>query len=485
MKILSLLVALIFVSSIFAAESDVLVLTKDNFDTTVNNADIILVEFYAPWCGHCKKLAPEYAIAAEKLKKNDPPVLLANVDATVDGELASRFGVKGYPTLKIFRRGSVSDYGGPRDANGIVSYMEKQAGASAKPLASADAVTAFIEAGNDKRDLSIVGFFSNKDSSASKNFQRVADSLRDHFRFAIVQSADVAQKLGQKDNTVVIFKDTDDKTVVYGGAETVEALTSWVWDLSVPSVGELTKDNLIRYTRKNLPILKIFIDTVWTGPNLKRTKYYLNRLKKVAEEVGKKLSFVLVNKKDFTDELSKFGVDTKQEAGVAIDDFANSLKYRFTHDFSVDKLVQFGKDFLSGKLKPYIKSEPVPAKQDGPVTVVVGETFNNIVMDPTKDVMIEIYAPWCGHCKKLEPIYNELAQKLNKDVSNVVIAKMDGTVNDSPHAKYQAKGYPTILFAPANNKDNPIAFSGEREVQAMYDWIKSKSSAWTPKKDEL
>ena len=61
-----------------------------------------------------------------------------------------------------------------------------------------------------------------------------------------------------------------------------------------------------------------------------------------------------------------------------------------------------------GKVKPYIKSQPVPKRQTGPVKVVVAKNFDEIVRDPTKDVLIEMYAPWCGHCKKLEPVYKVL-----------------------------------------------------------------------------
>lgn len=74
--------------------------------------------FFSFRCGHCKKLKPEYAKAAELIKDNEPPVVLAKVDCTEAGkETCQKFSVTGYPTLKIFRNGDFSqEYNGPREA---------------------------------------------------------------------------------------------------------------------------------------------------------------------------------------------------------------------------------------------------------------------------------------------------------------------------------------------------------------------------------
>lgn len=110
--------------------SHVEVLTPGNFDSIALNPDkAVLVEFYAPWCGHCKSLEPKYEIAGAAFA-GEEDVVIAKVDADAHRDLGTRFGVSGFPTLKFFGKGAVEveGYEGGRDEQSIVDFMNEQAG---------------------------------------------------------------------------------------------------------------------------------------------------------------------------------------------------------------------------------------------------------------------------------------------------------------------------------------------------------------------
>ncbi|KAL4147106.1 hypothetical protein PRNP1_010862 [Phytophthora ramorum] len=138
----------------YGPRDSVVVLTEKNFEKEVlQSPDYWLVEFYAPWCGHCKQLEPEYKAAAKNLKKH---ARLGAVDATVHQQLAHKYQVKGYPTIKEFgaKKKRPSDYRGGRTTREIVQYVKSSP--EAKKLGVSGANVATLEFGK-------VHAFLNKD----------------------------------------------------------------------------------------------------------------------------------------------------------------------------------------------------------------------------------------------------------------------------------------------------------------------------------
>lgn len=129
MKIIALLAVLV----LGLVSAQVVDLTPENFDKLVDGSRPAFVEFFAPWCGHCKKLAPEYEIVGEAFAKTD--VLIAKVDADQHRELGNRFDIHGFPTLKFFPKGkkdSPVKYESGRSAEDIINWINKETGANGR-----------------------------------------------------------------------------------------------------------------------------------------------------------------------------------------------------------------------------------------------------------------------------------------------------------------------------------------------------------------
>lgn len=139
---------------------DVVELTDKNFKKLVlQSDDMWLVEFFAPWCGHCKNLEPHWKKAASELKGK---VKLGAVDATVHQELAQEYGIRGYPTIKYFPAGpknSPEEYDGGRTSDDIVSWATEKHGESIPPPELIQITKAsHLEEQCEKKSLCVVAF---------------------------------------------------------------------------------------------------------------------------------------------------------------------------------------------------------------------------------------------------------------------------------------------------------------------------------------
>uniref|UniRef100_A0A1L8EE44 Protein disulfide-isomerase n=1 Tax=Haematobia irritans TaxID=7368 RepID=A0A1L8EE44_HAEIR len=471
-----------------AAESDVLELTDDNFSSTLASHETTLVMFYAPWCGHCKRLKPEYAKAAEIVKDDDPPITLAKVDCTEGGkETCNKFSVSGYPTLKIFKGDEVSqDYNGPREAAGIAKFMRAQVGPASKDIATVADLDKFLGA----KETTIFGYFKDIDSKLAKTFLKFADKNREKYRFGHSSNSDVLEKAGETDAIVLIraphlSNKFEENTAKFEGSSESD-LSTFVKDNFHGLVGHRTQETVRDF--KN-PLITAYYSVDYVK-NVKGTNYWRNRVLKVAKEFAGKLNFAISAKDDFQHELNEYGYDFVGEKPVILARDAKNLKYALKEEFSVENLRDFAEKLLEGELEPYIKSEPIPEDNSAPVKVAVAKNFDEVVMNNGKDTLIEFYAPWCGHCKKLTPIYDELAEKLQDE--DVVIAKMDATANDVP-PEFNVRGFPTLFWLPKDSKNKPVSYNEGREVDDFIKFISKHSTnalkgydrSGKPKKTEL
>jgi len=105
------------------AESDVIVLTDTNFAEQTANGEWVL-EFYAPWCGFCKSLAPTYEELATSLKPDN--INVAKIDCTVEKQLMKRFGIRGFPTIKFLSSSTnqVAEYKGSRTLESMKNFAK-------------------------------------------------------------------------------------------------------------------------------------------------------------------------------------------------------------------------------------------------------------------------------------------------------------------------------------------------------------------------
>lgn len=121
--------------AIVTANSAVLDLIPKNFDDVVlKSGKPTLVEFFAPWCGHCKKLAPVYEELAATFEFAKNKVQIAKVDADAEKDLGKRFGVGGFPTLKWFdgKSDTPIEYNGNRDLESLTEFITDKTGVRPK-----------------------------------------------------------------------------------------------------------------------------------------------------------------------------------------------------------------------------------------------------------------------------------------------------------------------------------------------------------------
>jgi len=260
------------------------------------------------------------------------------------------------------------------------------------------------------------------------------------------------------------------ETITMEGDFTQENIEKFFSTERFPLIDEIGPENYKLYMDRGLPITWLAID----ADNQAAKDAMLVEAAKYKGE----LSVVWVDAVKFKQHVEG-NLGIKSNPGVMIVRDSDNKKFKFEGDATnADELAAFFSGYADGSLAPFLKSQPVPENNDGDVTVIVGKNFEEVALNPNKHVLVEFYAPWCGHCKKLAPIWDELGAKFADD-DRVTIAKVDATENDTQES---VQGFPTIYYYGPDNAS--VKYEGGRELDNFTDYLEARLPA-AETKDEL
>ncbi|XP_057583225.1 LOW QUALITY PROTEIN: protein disulfide-isomerase-like [Hippopotamus amphibius kiboko] len=326
----------------------------------------------------------------------------------------------------------------------------------------------------ESSEVAVIGFFKDVESDPAKQFLLAAEAI-DDIPFGITSDSDVFTKYQLDKDGVVLFKkcvpaEFDEGRNNFEGEVTKEKLLDFIKHNQLPLV--------IEFTEQTAP--KIFGGEIKTHILLflpKSVSDYegkLSNFKKAAESFKGKILFIFIDS-DHTDNqriLEFFGLKKDCPAVRLITLEEEMTKYKPESDeLTAEKITEFCHRFLEGKIKPHLMSQELPDDWDKqPVKVLVGKNFEEVAFDEKKNVFVEFYAPWCGHCKQLAPIWDKLGETY-KDHENIVIAKMDSTANEVEAVKVHS--FPTLKFFPASADRTVIDYNGEQTLDGFKKFLES------------
>lgn len=320
-QIFALLLSLNSAWGLYSSSDDVVELTEANFDRLVLQSDAIwIVEFYAPWCGHCKSLSPEYKKAATALKG---VIKVGAINADDNKNIGGQYGVRGFPTIKVFgtNKKSPTEFSGQRTAQGIVDAGLEEAkkkaqaslgGGGSKSSGGSSGSSDVVEltdANFDKLvlnsdDVWLVEFFApwcGHCKSLAPHWEKAATELKGKVKLgaldATVHQAK-AQEYGIQGYPSIKFfpggKKQSDSAEDYQGGRTSSDIVAWALEkytevIPAPEVLELTSEETEKAACEGKPLCVITILPHILDCNAKCRNDYLKILKVMAEKYKQKM----------------------------------------------------------------------------------------------------------------------------------------------------------------------------------------------------
>lgn len=347
----------------FPEEDNVIVLDQTNFEEAIGKFDFIMIEFYAPWCNHCKKLEPIYSKIANRMKKQAIPVPFAKIDGPKHEELMKKFEVEAFPTLLLFKKGTPLEYTGMRNMDGIINFLTRQTTRHVSKLVeSAEEFKEFY-----KNFKLFVMYFGPQEGETFEKFLAIGSIMTD-IPFVHSSNEEVAKLRKKGEHTLVIYKKFDEREVGYEGNFEAKDIAKWIQENRFPYVAQLDQMDSFRYFSEGNDLLVVFAGIL-------RNSASVEALVDAGDILKGKITMAYADFSNYGSEFAAFMGADEREAPIAMilsNRNGKKIKYRLGKDTKIttENLVKFYEDFKEGKLAPYFKSQEAPEQNNGPVKVL-------------------------------------------------------------------------------------------------------------------
>ncbi|CAF3708791.1 unnamed protein product [Rotaria sordida] len=493
-----------------------------DFERVLKKSLPLLIFFYAPWCGYCKKLKPLYAEAATEVR-GQYQLAVMNVDKVENYPMRRQFNITGFPTLIYFENGEEKfHYTGGHTKDDIIKWLKDPQ--PPKEPSAEEAATEFFP--TDSENVNYVVHLNDDtfDTFIAENAQspilvmfyapwcghckslkpeliKASIDLHDQQSNAIIAAIDSTKspKLSKQykiegfptmkffsKQFVVFFCyliSRDGKYAFETNERTADKIVAFLKDPKEPpppepewseqetDVVHLNEENFKTLLKKKKSALVMFY-APWCGHCKKAKPLYTSAAAKFKDNPKVMFSAIDCTKqRPICKEYEVPGYPTIK--------YFNYGKY--IAEYGSDRTEEAFVEFMTNPEEQLNKPKPTPPppadpiefwKDSGPgyenVHLLKSSTFDSIVGQSRK-ALIMFYAPWCGHCKKAKPTFSSVASQLASTHKDIIIGAVDATAERDLGSKYSVKGFPTFLYF--ENGQLSSEYDGGRSEQDLLTYL--------------
>ncbi|SCM05207.1 protein disulfide-isomerase, putative [Plasmodium chabaudi chabaudi] len=488
-------------------KKEIVSINMDTFNKILEDEDqMTILVVYTHWCQRSILLL-ENLENISSILMYDTDINISKINVVINHELIHRFNVYSYPSLFLIKKKQIHRYSGLNNVQSILLWIQEYLDENIYEIKNKEKLVLFLEL--KEYNISTI-FFIIKDE---KHYNRINELIsicklidntfcfyiKDNNLIAFFENILVAKndsiniiEIKEKDIYGVLYKnDFFDKYFYlfnnsldilyeneYSEDYKINALAKWIDEKSEPLVIRFSEYYFSALFSPDTTTLFIFYNDI---NDLNKTDIIKCAKKHQAVTFAVSGNVEVYEKRLLSDLL----IDDLQKPLMRIiqfkDDVQIPYKYKPLSDeveINEQSIDQFINEFLTDKKYFYKKSERILPDEynNGYVKIIVADNYDDHIFNNDKNVVVLYYAPWCGHCHKLDPIYRRLGKRLkiyidqNEDYKNdVIISKIDAANNEIYNVPIE--GYPTIYLYEKSDKNNPIMYNGEKTEEKLISWI--------------